>query len=83
MLLVGWIHGMLTNQNSVSVLWSTLGVTRYSYNEHFRLLNLSEEEIKSDSRFLLDTWADTICSGKHAYMEEFIEHKMVPDTGFQ
>ena len=30
----------------------------------------------------LDSWAGTECSGKHAYIDEFVEGKSVNVTGF-
>ena len=30
----------------------------------------------------IDSWADTCCAGKHCYVEEFIEGKVVNATGF-
>ena len=82
MLLVGWPHGMKTNNKSVSVFWHTMGATIDYYNEQFLHPNISEEEMKSGCRLDLDTWADNISSGKHVYVEEFIKGKTVTATGF-
>ena len=49
---------------------------------YFRHLSLSEEEFKSWCRLGLDSWADTGCPGKHAYVDEFVEVKSVNITGF-
>ena len=43
---------------------------------------LTEDEIRNGCRLGFDTWADTSCSGKHAYVEAFVEGKMVTATGF-
>ena len=82
MLLLGWPHGIQTNNKYVYVLWITAGATRASYNEHFRHPTLSEEKMKSGCRLGLDNWADASCSGNHAYVEEFVEDKWVTATGF-
>ena len=42
---------------------------------------LSEDEIKSGCILGLDSWADTGCSGKHAYIGGFVEGKSVSVTG--
>ena len=73
---------MKTNNSYVSLLLSTLGTTRASYNENFRIPNLSEDEMKSCFRLVLDTWDNTSCSGNHAQMEELFEGGMVTATGF-
>ena len=81
-LLVSWPYGMLTNQKSVSFLLSITGATRYSYNENFYSRIISEEEMKSGFRLVLNTWVNTRCSGKHAYMRECIEGKTFTVIGF-
>ena len=43
---------------------------------------LTHQELQSGSRLGLDTWADTSCSGKHAFVAEFIEGKLVTASGF-
>ena len=48
----------------------------------FRHPVLTEDEIRNGCRLGFDTWADTSCSGKHAYVEAFVEGKMVTATGF-
>ena len=74
---------MPTNKKSVYVIWYTVGTTRDSYNEHFCLPTLSEEEMKSCYRLGGDTWANTICSGKNAYVEIFIEGEISLLLSFQ
>ena len=34
------------------------------------------------TRLGIDSWADTSCSGKHAYVESFVEGRTVNATGF-
>lgn len=43
---------------------------------------LSYTEAQFGTKLGLDTWADTGCSGKHAFVEEFIEGRTVTATGF-
>ena len=50
--------------------------------ETFRHPTLSEEQQKNGCRLGLDSWADTSCSGKHAFVDEFILGKSVTATGF-
>ena len=54
-----------------------------SYNlDSFRHPSLSDDEHNNGCKLGIDTWADTCCAGKHAYVEEFIEGKLVNATGF-
>lgn len=48
----------------------------------FRHPQLTKEEMHNGCRLGWDTWADTSCSGKHAYVDEFIVGKSVTATGF-
>ena len=48
----------------------------------FRHPPFSAEELHNGTRLGIDTWADTGCSGKHAYVEKFIEGKSVNVGGF-
>ena len=50
--------------------------------EHFRHPTLSPTQLKEGCRLGWDTWADTSCSGKHAYVDSFVEGKNVTATGF-
>ena len=43
---------------------------------------LSEDEIRSRCILSLDSWADTGFSGKHVYVDEFVEVKSANVTGF-
>ena len=43
---------------------------------------LTKEELMNGVRLGIDTWADTTCAGKHAYVEEFVIGKSVTATGF-
>ena len=57
-------------------------IIHHSKPTYFRHTPLYEEEMKLGCRLGLDSWADTVCSGKHAYVDEFIEGKSVNVTGF-
>jgi hypothetical protein len=48
----------------------------------FRHPILSTSELKQGCRLGWDTWADTSCSGKHAYVDSFVLGKNVTATGF-
>ena len=43
---------------------------------------MSQEEWSQGGRLGIDSWADTGCSGRHAYVEEFVVGKTVSATGF-
>lgn len=49
---------------------------------NFRQPKLSEKELYDGTRLGIDTWADTCCAGKHAYVEEFLEGQTVTAQGF-
>ena len=49
---------------------------------NFKHPELSNEELRNGCKLGLDTWADTGCSGKHAYVEEFLIGKTVTAMGF-
>ena len=48
----------------------------------FRHPSLSDHEHNYGCKLGIDSWADTCCAGKHAFVEEFIEGKTVTATGF-
>jgi hypothetical protein len=43
---------------------------------------LTSEEHTNGCRLGIDSWADTCCAGKHCYVQEFVEGKMVTASGF-
>ena len=49
--------------------------------DKFRRPTLMDPEQKTGCRPGLDTWADISCSGKHAFVEEFMEDKIVTTIG--
>ena len=48
----------------------------------FRHPKLNDNELYNGTRLGFDSWADTSCAGKHAYVEAFIEGRSVTATGF-
>ena len=56
--------------------------TSTSTIENFRHPILTSAEMFNGTRLGIDSWADTSCAGKHAYVESFIEGKTVNATGF-
>ena len=56
--------------------------TQHWDSSSFQHPYLTNEEMQSGCRLGFDTWADTSCSGKHAFVEAFVEGKMVTATGF-
>ena len=55
-----------------------------SYNNlnTFRHPTLTHDELENGTRLGLNSWADTSCAGKHAYVEAFIEGKLITASGF-
>ena len=43
--------------------------------------NLSQEELQFGGKLGLDYWDDTSSSGKHSYVEEFVEGCTITATG--
>ena len=68
----------------IGSLLSVIAKTRSSCHNinNFRHPTLSQEEHRSGTRLGIDSWADTSCAGKHAYVEEFIVGKTITATGF-
>ena len=50
--------------------------------DNFRHPILTPEEMFNGTRLGIDSWADTSCAGKHAYVESFVEGKLVNASGF-
>ena len=65
------------------MIFSTIGKTTTKFNiDHFKHPQLTNDELLHGCRLGIDTWADTSCSGKHAYVESFVEGRTVNATGF-
>ena len=64
-------------------LTTTISATRSSFDiESFVHPTLTPKEHQNGSRLGIDSWADTNCAGKHAYVEEFVVDKFVTAGGF-
>ena len=50
--------------------------------DNFRHPQLLSDEMNDGCRLGIDSWADTSCAGKHAYVEEFISGASVTASGF-
>lgn len=50
--------------------------------EYFRYPTLSPTQLKEGCQLGWDTWDDTSCSGKHSYVDSFVEGKSATVTGF-
>ena len=58
-------------------------VSKRAFDIHnFKHPELSDQELFEGTRLGFDTWADTSCAGRHAYIESFIEGKSVNAVGF-
>ncbi|GFH50714.1 hypothetical protein CTEN210_07190 [Chaetoceros tenuissimus] len=60
-----------------------ISAARTSFDiESFVHPNLTSLEHQRGTRLGIDSWADTNCAGKHAYVEEFVVDKFVTAGGF-
>ena len=57
--------------------------TNTAYNiDSFVHPRLSKHEWQFGGKLGFDSWADTSCSGKHAYVESFVDGRSATATGF-
>ena len=70
--------------HSVSAFTTIIGKTSTAAYviDSFRHPVLNERQHLEGCRLGIDSWADTGCAGKHAFVEEFVEGKTVTATGF-
>ncbi|GFH50586.1 hypothetical protein CTEN210_07062 [Chaetoceros tenuissimus] len=62
---------------------TTISATRSSFDiESFVHPTLTANEHQRGTRLGIDSWADTNCAGKHAFVEEFVVDKFVTAGGF-
>ena len=66
----------------IAPLYSHSLISRTSFSNRFTHPTLTDEEMHNGTRLGIDSWADTACSGKHAYVQEFLEGKSITATGF-
>ena len=71
-------------RKSISVFTTIIGkTTTAAYSiDSFRHPVLNTRQYLEGCRLGIDSWADTGCAGKHAFIEEFVEGKTVTATGF-
>ena len=85
MKLVGWL-ATFSKKTLVSTIGSirfTIGFTSSSHLiTNFKHPVLTSEEMLSGTRLGFDSWADTSCAGRHAFVESFVEGKSVNAVGF-
>ena len=67
----------------ISSLCSIIASTKTQISIHnFKHPNLTNEELFEGTRLGFNTWADTSCAGKHAFVESFVEGRTVNASGF-
>ena len=57
-------------------------LTSFNSYDNLRHPKLSQEEKNLGGRLGIDSWVDTGCLGKHAYVEEFVVGRIVSAIGF-
>ena len=67
--------------HKISTVRSIREFSTVSSINNFRHPKLSNTELRNGCKLGLDTWADTGCSGKHAYVEVFFIGKKVTVMG--
>ena len=66
-----------------SIYSSFIGKSKVKFNiDTFVHPKLSPTELQYGTRLGIDSWADTSCAGKHAYVESFIDGRTVTAGGF-
>ena len=87
--MVGWHCTMFfrrslpSSMRICSILSTIARTTSTSRNTlSFRHPHLTDDEMFKGTRLGIDTWADTACAGRHAFVEEFVEGKVVNAQGF-
>ena len=81
------LHFLFTTKpirKSISAFTTIIGKTTTAAHaiDSFRHPILNTREHLEGCRLGIDSWADTGCAGKHAFVEEFVEGKTVTATGF-
>ena len=73
----------ITPVHSIRMMTSMIAKATSKFNvDSFRHPTLTREDHKEGCRLGIDSWADTTCSGKHAYVSEFIMGKSITAAGF-
>ena len=66
----------------MSMVITIIGPTTNNTSTNFEHPKLSEEELRNGCKLGLDLCADTGCSSKHVYVEEFLIGKTASAMGF-
>lgn len=78
-----WFTKHPTTHHIINTITSVIGKTKSNITiDNFRHPKLTQLELNQGTRLGFDSWADTSCSGKHAYVESFVEGKTVNACGF-
>lgn len=85
--MVAWVLCRLllspSSYRSVFSIHSTIARAQSRFNiDTFRHPRLTDQELQDGAKLGWDTWADTGCTGKHEFVEEFIEGTTVTASGF-
>ena len=75
-------NNRFTPSYDILTVRSIRGFSTVSSTNNFRHPKLSKEELRNGCKLGLHTWADTGCSGKHAYVQEYLIGKPVTVMGF-
>ena len=75
------VHG--SHIIAIRSLHSHVAKTQTSFHiDSFRHPLLSDDDLHNGTKLGIDSWADTGCAGRHAYVEEFIIGQSVTASGF-
>ena len=85
--MVDWLYKLSLSdlhKFRISMITSMIAGTRTKdFNiSTFRHPKLTDEHHVNGCKLGIDTWADTNCAGKHAFVEEFVVNKFVTAGGF-
>ena len=68
---------------TITSIQSTIAVAKVKHSiSRFKHPKLTDDELMNGTRLGFDSWADTSCAGKHAFVESFVEGKTVNAVGF-
>ena len=69
--------------SQISSIQSVIASATSSYNiNNFKHPVLTNDELFQGTRLGFDSWADTSCAGKHAFVDSFVEGRSVNASGF-
>ena len=85
--MVGWLRRNFATVQCTGIIRSlstqifAAATSRYKI-ETFVHPKLSDDEHFHGTRLGFDSWADSCCAGKHAYVDSFVEGKFINASGF-